>query len=62
MAKPTKEQVFVLAELLFDEHQRRFGMPENVGQFKSCMETTQSYMCSMAEIVANEWEKMRGDK
>lgn len=59
---PTKAQLFEIAEKLFDEHQKRFGVPENVGKFKSCMETTQSYMISMAEIVVNYWEQIRSQE
>lgn len=59
MTTPTKEQIEQVAVALFDKWQNDFGMPENVGQFNSCMESTQNFYRTMAKTAIDKYEKIK---
>lgn len=59
MTTPTKEQIEKVAVALFDKLQNDFGMPENAGQFSTCMGSTQNFYRTMAETAIVAWEKIR---
>jgi hypothetical protein len=48
-----------VAVALFDKWQKDFGMPENAGQFRTCMESTQNFYRTMSETAIVAWEKIR---
>lgn len=59
MTTPTKEQIEKVAVALFDKWQKDFGMPENAGQFSTCMESTQNFYRTMSKTAIEAWENVR---